>query len=351
MRFLSVCSGIDAASVAWAPLGWQAVGFSEIERFPSALLKHHYPQVPNFGDLNNFKSWKLPDGAIDLLVGGTPCQSFSVAGKRSGLDDPRGQLMLSYLKLLGAIRPRFFVWENVPGVLSSNGGRDFGTFLGQVGKLGYGFAYRVLDAQYIRVESHTRAVPQRRRRVFVIGCVDGWRSAAAILFEPESVQGRPAPRRSTQKDVAYTFTSSTGGIIGRTGNDLIALPHVEVCPPIKARDAKGPSSDGDGDGQCLVPMMFGVADDGAVYHDREVKSPRTCGTDKTVNNVVQNHLTVRRLMPIECERLQGFPDNYTNVPTCSDTSRYKALGNSMAVNVMRWIGDRIALYDSISAKK
>ena len=187
MRFLSVCSGIEAASSAWKPLGWRPVAFSEIEPFPCAVLSHHYPDVPNYGDMTNFKDW--PDHAIDLLCGGTPCQSFSVAGLRKGLDDPRGNLMLTFGAIAAKYRPKWLVWENVPGVLSSNGGRDFGTFLGMLGQLGYGFAYRVLDAQYF-------GVAQRRRRVFVVGCLGDWRSAAAVLFERHSLQGHPAPSAS-----------------------------------------------------------------------------------------------------------------------------------------------------------
>ena len=186
MRYLSVCSGIEAATVAWHNLGWIPAGFSEIEPFPSAVLKHHYPNVKNFGDMTKFEEWNLE--SIDLLVGGTPCQSFSVAGLRKGLDDPRGNLMLTYGAIAKRFRPKWLVWENVPGVLSSNGGRDFGTFLGMLAELGYGFAYRVLDAQYF-------GVAQRRRRVFVVGCFGDWRSAAAVLFERNSLCGNPAPSR------------------------------------------------------------------------------------------------------------------------------------------------------------
>jgi DNA (cytosine-5)-methyltransferase 1 len=144
--FGSVCSGIEAASVAWKPLGWQAAFVSEIEPFPCAVLKHHYPDVANLGDMTNFKGW--PDATLDVLVGGTPCQSFSVAGLRKGLDDPRGNLMLTYLAIADRYRPRWLVWENVPGVLSDRG-NAFGAFLGGLGQLGYGFAYRVLDAQFL----------------------------------------------------------------------------------------------------------------------------------------------------------------------------------------------------------
>ena len=193
MRYGSVCSGVEAASLAWEPLGWQPAWFAEIEPFPAAVLAHHWPQVPNRGDMTNFMEWD--DDPINLLVGGTPCQSFSVAGLRRGLDDPRGNLMLAYLAIARRYRPEWLVWENVPGVLSSNDGRDFGTFLGGLAELGYGFAYRVLDAQYF-------GVPQRRRRVIVVGHLGDWRRAAAVLFERASLQGDIAPRRAAGQDLA-----------------------------------------------------------------------------------------------------------------------------------------------------
>ncbi|WP_348995949.1 DNA cytosine methyltransferase [Achromobacter sp. HNDS-1] len=202
MRFLSVCSGIEAASVAWNPLGWKAVAFSEIEPFPCAVLAHHYPDTPNWGDMTKYKEW--PDASIDLLCGGTPCQSFSVAGLRKGLDDPRGDLMLTFGAIAAKYRPKWLVWENVPGVLSSNEGRDFGTFLGMLGQLGYGYAYRVLDAQYF-------GVPQRRRRVFVVGYLGDWRSAAAVLFERYSLSGNPAPSREAGKVPSPTLSARAQG--------------------------------------------------------------------------------------------------------------------------------------------
>jgi DNA (cytosine-5)-methyltransferase 1 len=188
MRYLSVCSGIEAASVAWHHLGWEPVGFSEIEPFPSAVLAHRFPNVPNYGDMTTFEEWPIEPGTVDLLVGGTPCQSFSVAGLRKGLEDPRGNLMLTYLAIAARLKPRWIVWENVPGVLSSGGGRDFGTFLGALGELGYGWAYRVLDAQYVRVGPWPRAVPQRRRRVFVVGCLGDWTAAAEVLALKEGLR-------------------------------------------------------------------------------------------------------------------------------------------------------------------
>ena len=283
MKFLSVCSGIEAASVAWSPLGWKAVAFSEIEPFPCAVLAHHYPDTPNWGDMTKYKEW--PDVSIDLLCGGTPCQSFSVAGLRKGLDDPRGNLMLTFGAIAAKYRPQWLVWENVPGVLSSNGGRDFGSFLGLLGVLGYGFAYRVLDAQYF-------GVAQRRRRVFVVGCLGDWRSAAAVLFERHSLSGHPAPRRQTGK-VAPTIPSrsTAGGGLGtdfdldggticvatgqagaEIGADMAPTLNCNHEAPYVAHSLRGEgfdaSEDGTGRGTPLVPV-------GVTIH----------GTDPTVQKV------------------------------------------------------------------
>lgn len=189
MKFLSVCSGIEAASVAWGPLGWKAWAFSEFDKNPSLVLAHHYPDTPNFGDMTKYEEW--PDANIDLLCGGTPCQSFSLSGLRKGLADPRGDLMLTYGAIANRYRPQWLVWENVPGVLSSNGGRDFGAFLGLLEQLGYGFAYRVLDAQHF-------GVPQRRERVFVVGHLGAWQPAAAVLFERDSLRRLPKKIRSAR---------------------------------------------------------------------------------------------------------------------------------------------------------
>jgi len=201
MKYLSVCSGIEAASKAWEPIGWEPVAFSEIEPFPSAVLKHHWPEVPNLGDMSKHEQWTIQSGSVDLLVGGTPCQSFSVAGLRQGLKDPRGNLMLTYLAIAERLKPRWLVWENVPGVLSSNGGKDFGSFLGALGELGYEWAYRVLDAQWF-------GVAQRRRRVFVVAHLGKGNLAAKVLFESESVRRNPAPSRETRQGVATNVAPS-----------------------------------------------------------------------------------------------------------------------------------------------
>lgn len=213
----SVCSGMEAASLAWHPLGWRCAFVSEIDKAPSALLAQRYPDVPNFGDMTKFEEW--PDVAIDLLAGGTPCQSFSVAGLRKGITDPRGSLMLTYGAIAKRYRPTWLFWENVPGVLSSNGGRDFGAFLGMLAELGYGFAYRVLDAQFFRLA-------QRRKRVFVVGYLGDWRPPAAVLFERESLRGDSPPRREAREGVAATITASTGGCSGKDAADGRFIPEI-----------------------------------------------------------------------------------------------------------------------------
>ena len=367
VKFLSVCSGIEAASVAWNPLGWKAAAFSEIEPFPCSLLKHHYPDTPNRGDMTKFKDW--PNEPIDLLCGGTPCQSFSVAGLRAGLADPRGNLMLTFGAIAAKYRPQWLVWENVPGVLSSNGGRDFGSFLGLLGELGYGFAYRVLDAQYF-------GVPQRRRRVFVVGCFGDWRSAAAVLFERHSLSGNPAPRRQAWKG------TSRGIEFGPSGGRFI-----DVNPTLDTRAKDGPVRNQLAG--CVGTLCVATGQAGAVFEEGDVTAPLTTGTDPSANIVhsvalrgrdggataelgddqafalrassgggdkphVMASFRVRRQTPRECERLQGFPDEYTLVPhrgkPAADGPRYKALGNSWAIPNVRWIGERIEMVSAIQTR-
>ena len=374
MKYGSVCSGVEAATVAWHSLGWEPQWFSEIEHFPSAVLKHHYPDVPNYGDMSKFKEWP-DDRSIDLLVGGTPCQSFSVAGLRKGLDDPRGNLMLTYLAIAAQYRAQWLVWENVPGVLSSNSGRDFGTFLGALGQLGYGFAYRVLDAQYF-------GVAQRRRRVFVVGCLGSWQRAAAVLFERESLSGHPAPSREAKQETAGYTASSFGkydqgvGTIRAAGGDLGGGSETLVAKCLttsvggafdalteqfvtEQRDVNTITASygmGGVDWE-TKPLVYGEqkkADDifafpglmsGTQRASTTGISPALC---RSHDVACAKDNTVRRLTPMETERLQGFPDNYTKIPyrkkdaeDCPDSPRYKAMGNSMAVPVMNWIGKRI----------
>ena len=424
MKYLSVCSGIEAATVAWHSLGWKPVGFSEIEPFPSAVLAHHYPHVPNFGDMTKFQEWPLNAGAIDILVAGTPCQSFSVAGLRQGLKDPRGNLMLTYLAIAARLRPRWVVWENVPGVLSSNGGRDFGSLLGGLGQLGYGFAYRVLDAQWVRSNRHSHAVPQRRRRVFVVGCLGNATAAAKVLFERESVQRHSAKSGTAREKIAADAKGSVGTgfftshnvapCLETTSNDysradgftMVAQPIIEqvkwpadVAPTLNqsrigsgspgysnqelfsqgggglipvaiqgnliGRDKGGPTGVGATADNVMYTMTKADVHGVACFKSGQGANSRSIGYSETVSPTLPSNaggnttpsllqaMTVRRLTPRECERLQGFPDDYTLIPwrkktagECPDGPRYKALGNSMAVNCMEWIGERIAAVEA-----
>lgn len=488
MRYISICSGIEAATAAWRPLGWEAVAFAEIEPFPNAVLAHHYPGIPNLGDITKV-DWRKYAGAVDLVVGGTPCQSFSVAGKREGLDGASG-LVREYFRLLEEVRPRWFVWENVPGSLSSGRGNDFAFILRQWEKCGYHVAWRVLDAQFF-------GVPQRRRRVFAVGHLGGWQYPAAVLFESESLRGNPAPGRKARQEnsgsvadsirktvakplltkdrhnagdetlIAKYLTSSNqrldwetetlvlndqGGkridisenvvgalrsqskghepiivhgsqdpiiskkahclgcnrgkenvvfcIAGNTidrqvqnggngagfqpeisytlntidrhaiaecyalGNEQNVstleeplgplmkdspsgggrpLPAVMCAPVAPTIGASGPSYSRPGNER--------VETEALVFRETADCLTAAYGTKWNGNASAENgslfamNSLVRRLTPTECERLQGFPDGYTDIEfkgkPAPDGARYKALGNSMAVPCMRWIGERI----------
>jgi len=373
LRYGSVCSGVEAATVAWHPLGWEPQWFSEIEKFPSAVLAHHYPNTPNLGDMTAFKEW--PNDPIDVLVGGTPCQSFSVAGLRKGLSDPRGNLMLTYLAIAAQYQPKWLVWENVPGVLSSNRGRDFGTFLGALAELGYGFAYRVLDAQYF-------GVAQRRKRVFVVGYLGDWKRATAVLFERESLSGHPAPSRETGQKVAPTVTQ--GAPFSRTSNDRVEAEAYVPDGPAKcltsgvgqrydfetenfpiAFGAQNSAQQGDSVSEHVTPTLDKSKTPAVATHSvagTMLSRNTSGGFSNSIDHAAAGYMAmqdmqVRRLTPTECERLQGFPDNYTQIPyrnkpaeSCPDGPRYKAMGNSMAVPVMRWIGERINMVNSIGEK-
>lgn len=372
MIYGSVCSGIEAATQAWHPIGWEPSFFSEIDEFPRAVLQHHYPDVPCHGDFTTIEEDSYEP--IDLLVGGTPCQSFSIAGLRGGLSDDRGNLALEYLRLADRLSPRWIVWENVPGVLSSGGGRDFGSFLGALAELGYGFAYRVLDAQYF-------GVAQRRRRVFVVGYLGDWRRAAAVLFERESLSGHPAPSREAKQEVAKCLTS-------RVGSAYDAQTEQFVTEQNKVNSITASYGMGGVDWE-TKPLVFGAQNSASqsLSASTEVsptldksktpavsiqaqalkeKQPKSqgfgideSGTSYTLTagdrHAMQYEHQVRRLTPIECERLQGFPDDYTRIPyrnkaadVCPDSPRYKAMGNSMAVPVMRWIGERIQMVEDMT---
>lgn len=480
-RYVSIFSGVEAATLAWEPLGWEPVAFSEIEPFPCAVLAERWPDVPNLGDITKI-DWKEEiDGAIDLVVGGSPCQSFSVAGKREGLKGASG-LMFEYIRCVQELRPRWFLWENVPGALTSEDGGAFGQLLREMDELGYSLAWRVLDAQFF-------GVAQRRRRLFLVGHL-GVESPAEVLFEPDCLSGNPQSSREKRKELArragrsaacagFKYNAApranTIGYAEEQANTLTADWHAPAVLPLSGTGqhyiamsqygtevagcltARGDSSPCADRGQNIVCMTGTQAhchisgeiagcltahmgkDDAPVVVDGTNLQTYVCetahsgsnglavgesdvfptldtssgptvwarensvlppfGFAQNVRNEVRivgngtisgslaakpgmkqttfvcptlkcggdgamvaseaadkimeaNPMLVRRLTPLECERLQGFPDGHTLIAwkgkpaeECPDGPRYKAIGNSMAVPVMRWIGKRIAAVD------
>lgn len=468
LRYGSVCSGIESASVAWEPLGMSAAWFSEIEPFPCSVLAHHWPHVTNFGDMTQLPSLMRMGlmEAPDVLVGGTPCQAFSVAGKRDSLDDERGQLTLTYVDLLNAIDEQrvgnecIAVWENVPGVLNTKD-NAFGCFLGELsgsgcelqpsgkrwGNAGCVFgpqravAWRIIDAQYF-------GVAQRRRRVFVVASARDGFDPTKILFESEGVQRDIAPSRKARKEVAGFTASSfsqysegvgslraSGGDLGGGSETLVAgQPYQDVSHCLNAggmgrQDYETESfvvhgipgnwigRKPENGGNAVEPMnnispcltvtdrhavAYGVMTqygselagtltarhDSSPCHDRgqnmvayksavayvlpintmtvqgrpsddlnprmgsgigHPSDPQNTLTKAHMHGVFDSKtMGVRRLTPVECERLQGFPDGHTNVPhngkPAADGPRYKAIGNSKAVPCIQWIGARLVTY-------
>lgn len=428
MRYVSLFSGIEAASVAWEPLGWEPVAFAEIEPFPCKVLEKRFPDVPNLGDVSKI-DWSPYVGAVDLVVGGSPCQAFSVAGRRRGLMDDRGRLMLEYVRAVRDLRPRWLLWENVPGVLSQDGGRAFGTLLGALEDCGYSLAWRVLDAQFF-------GVAQRRRRVFLVGHLGADVGAAAsVLFERDSVSGNTVSGKQKREELAAVpegrlgggggcltpwesqartvwsedgpfatlaaressggnsqavcFKYHQGAKAGSIGAQVDQSPTLtadfhqpavcydttqvtspengsnpqqgDPCHPLAAGmhapllcatqyggDVAGTLTARADGSPCADrgPNVVCVADDNAnAAVGFDVSGTLKCGGGGAVS---MDSYIVRRLTPRECERLQGFPDDWTKIDEDTpDTPRYKALGNSMAVPCMRWIGERIQMVDDM----
>lgn len=404
----SICSGIEAATVAWEPLGWKAAWFSEIEAFPSAVLAERWPEVVNLGDMTKIAA-AVRAGEVqapDVMVGGTPCQAFSIAGLRNGLADARGQLTLSYVELANAIDDKriergeeeaIFVWENVPGVLTSHD-NAFGCFLaGLAGEscelepsggkwthsgCVYGpqrsIAWIVKDAQYF-------GVAQRRKRVFVVASARKGFDPGQVLFESEGVRRDTPPSREPQTAVA-ALTARGVGTCGaddnqaQAGHIIAECANGDISHTLKAEGFDG-SEDGTGRGipviafgggntsgnidiaACLTARGQRIDFDVETFAVHGTQDPdtnrelaHTLGRNHGQENAISNGMLVRRLTPVECERLQGFPDNHTLISwrgkeatECPDGPRYRAIGNSMAVPVMRWIGERIAA--ALPAKK
>ncbi len=332
--------------MAWLPLGWQCVALAEIDPFCCMVLKHHYPDVANLGNLLGING-ENRRGAADVLIGGTPCQSFSVAGRRKSLADERGNLSLRFVELYHAIKPKYAIWENVPGVLSTHD-NAFGCFLagivgadsviqpamcgwtnaGVVAGPSGSAAWRIMDAQYF-------GLAQRRERLFVIASPGNGAHPAEILFEWESMRRDSPPRREAGEETTGTLSARTKGG-GGLGTDFDCQGGIQVAHTLNAHGGTGRS---DFESEPFIPVASGTLSHSAAG----VPRPSTQGN--ALDFVVANSIGVRRLTPRECERLQGFPDDYTLVPyrgkPAKDGPRYKALGNSMAVPVIRWIGERV----------
>lgn len=435
MRYVSVFSGVEAATVAWEPLGWEPVAFCEVDAFPSAVLAERFPDVPNLGDITqvDWERFKSDHGTVDLVVGGSPCQSFSVAGKREGLSGASG-LMWEYVRCVRELRPRWFVWENVPGALSSEGGEAFRCLLASMDDLGYYCAWRVLDAQFF-------GVAQRRRRVFLVGSLGNER-CADVLFEPEGLRWNTPSSRDKRKELAARARSraegADGGVTyciqgdiargahmgqnGRGWSDTGECYTLNTMDVHAVTDAPKPCTlqvrcgkEGGGKGALIQedmsatlscanvqtlfqPTAYGFSAGqsgkaGSLAYQKEQSPTLRAGSSGTnqvptvvidraaynqgVNAQYNPHIeetdvmdtlvargphavgvreggyVVRKLTPRECERLNGFPDDWTRIPwrdkpeeDCPDAPRYKAMGNSMAVPVMRWIGERIQAVES-----
>lgn len=387
MKYLSVCSGIEAASVAFKPLGWEPLAFSEIEAFPRAVLQHHYPDTPLHGDFTELHSqpWIVD---ADLLCGGTPCQSFSVAGLRKSMGDDRGNLTLQFIKLADAIddlrradgrEPAFILWENVPGIFSTHD-NAFGAFLGGLcgrdaaipepadGWPSAGVvdgptrvaAWRVLDAQHF-------GLAQRRKRVFVLakGGAGKWAAADALLPIIEGSEWHPAPGRGKGEGLAGTAQEGAGecvfgpaqvtNVTNRSNPKPGAPSHTlhRNEPPLLVRMREGKEGGGKGplvsEDQSLTlatgnDQVLALAPTLTASNDPS-RSPQSSEVTQQVAAVYSSTMQVRRLTPVECARLQGFPDDYLDITyrgkPAADGNKYKALGNSWAVPVVRWIGKQI----------
>ncbi|MEE8308394.1 MAG: DNA (cytosine-5-)-methyltransferase [Gammaproteobacteria bacterium] len=460
MRYATVCSGIGAPELAWNRLGWDQVFSSETgwwnkkteryDTFPCKVLAHHHPTVPNLGDMTKIRG-KDHAGTIDVLCGGTPCKDYSLAGKRAGMDGESGKLTPAFVKLAGQIRSKWVLWENVPGVLSSNKGQDFGRFLFEMEQCGYQAAtWASLDAQYFNLA-------QRRKRVFVVFRLGtDWRGPAAVLLDSESMRGNSPPSLGTGQDIAGCLDAGSSQRRGSGHHPELLTSEVSpaltsnqygdhesregllvastlqsnsgrgihsqetVIPILEAGARTGKSTTdpraGIGIGESGDPMYtlqsgkqhavaLAVAFDNrgreggaqmegphdtaniraasggssASYVVHGTQDPivsdiaHTLGTNSGQENVLIEEMRVRRLMPVEWEILQGFPRNFTHIPVkkvspdrltdprsyyeyvtidgevwqlAADSPRYTALGLTMAVPVMRWIGERIAIVDA-----
>jgi DNA (cytosine-5)-methyltransferase 1 len=395
----SLFSGVGGLDLGLARAGHHHVFFCEADSYRRDVLRARWPGVPVFDDVGalgkpawgvavdetgasvDFGRWQarpgLP-GGVDLLAGGFPCQDLSVAGRRAGLDGARSGLFFEFARIIDAFRPDWLLLENVPGLLSSNGGRDFGVVLGTLADLRYGVAWRVLNSQFF-------GVPQRRRRVFIVGAfADGDPSAAArragaVLAVGEGCRRHSAPRGEARKDAAVASLSGigNGGPDDNDGqaNRVIAVPmsqriHDVDGPGPTLTSGNSPNRGGSEGPMIAAPLTKGSATGEGVnqpgrrqeddvnivsyaIQERAVSEnpdagPQGAGWKEEMAYTLEArhhvqmvaNIGVRRLTPVECERLQGFPDGWTDLGGTPDSRRYSAVGDAVTVNVARWIGER-----------
>jgi|SRR3990172_3225819 len=397
MRYLSLFSGIEAASQAWMPLGWKCVGVAEILPYQSSVIKHHFPEVKNFGDVTKITDEDIKSlGKIDVVIFGSPCQDMSIAGKRQGLDTIKDDSNHSSILFYEGVRvfrlaqkycgARYMLWENVPGALSSQEGRDFGKVLTEMvgvefgnggfvwGNEGVCFGrnsmceWSVLDAQWF-------GVAQRRRRLFVILDTGNWKNRKPILLEQECLRGNSPPSREKGKTITNeiegsvnksinTFDRQRSGEYGinevastiagrnfKSSTDLIVEKDY-CCAIVSNIIGRNPETRSGGNGTGFNEdvmytitgadhhaIAYGISGNNDTGHYLRAGASKADKTDSSTYVVQNTH--VRRLTPIECERLQGFPDGWTDVNNASFGKRINALGRSMAVPVIKWIGEQI----------
>lgn len=349
MKIGSLFAGIGGFDLGLERAGHQVVWHSEIDRHASKVLAHHWPDIPNYGDIHDISPSLDSIPTVDVLVGGFPCQDYSVAGNRDGLAGDRGALWWEYRRLIAGLHPTWVIGENVPGLLSSRGGRDFETIIGSLTELGYGVAWAVLDSQYF-------GVAQRRRRVFFVGHSGGY-PRPQVLALSEGLFGHPQPGTEAWEEPASSLTSR----IGTSGPDvadaqalwltvgaLRARDYKDAAtdtasPPLIVNSAQDPIS-----GPLAQPLDQNARGSQVVFAQNQRDELRDLGDIagalaaepgmKQQSFIANGYTGVRRITPLECERLQGFPDHWTRVPGNSTTQRYRQLGNAVTVNVAEWIG-------------
>lgn len=393
MRFLSLFTGVGGFDLGLELAGMECAAQAETNKFALKVLQTHYPNVPQLGDVSNVQPSQVlsKTGSINLICGGFPCQDVSVAGLRAGLAGSRSGLWFEFLRIVESIRPQWVIVENVPGLLSSNAGRDFAVILQGLAQCGYGVGWRILDAQYF-------GVPQRRRRLFIVGHL-GTGRAAEILFERNSGNGDYAAGQQPQQTITAAdvdgfnriggfgwrpFSGIAPTLLSEGGTKQGApesIPLVwadrpngfyrsegtgwkafsRVTPPITTQgenptnsplvlsyDARG-NDNGDVSATLVGGHLDRVTDytpiiafgnTGKGYWSPGIQTLRERDYKGESNVLIEREsLRLRRLMPVECERLQGFPDNWTYGN--SDTQRYRQIGNAVAVPVAYWLGRRI----------